>query len=192
SLLDNVGDRPADLTAAQLQNADWMFEVVFDYGEHDPDAPTPTDAGKWGYRSDPFSSYRAGFEVRTTRLCLRILMFHHFPGVPEVGAGCLVRSTDFTYSQNESASKSDNPVYSFLKAVTQRGYVREGNSYVSRRMPPVEFEYSEPVVPNAVVDVDRTSLENLPIGADGTIYQWIDLHGEGIPGILTEQGDAWF
>ena len=36
------------------------------------------------------------------------------------------------------------------------------------------------------------SLENLPIGLDGSAYQWIDLHGEGIPGILTEQAGAWF
>src|SRR5262249_16311870 len=27
---------------------------------------------------------------------------------------------------------------------------------------------------------------------DGAAYQWTDLHGEGIPGILTEQADAWF
>src|SRR5205814_415594 len=26
----------------------------------------------------------------------------------------------------------------------------------------------------------------------GAAYRWIDLHGEGIPGILTEQGEAWF
>src|SRR4029453_17256126 len=30
------------------------------------------------------------------------------------------------------------------------------------------------------------------IGVDGTSYQWTDLHGEGIPGVLTEQADAWF
>ena len=42
-----------------------------------------------------------GFEVRTYRLCQRVLMFHHFPdenlGTPD----CLVRSTDFTYSYEE-------------------------------------------------------------------------------------------
>ena len=36
------------------------------------------------------------------------------------------------------------------------------------------------------------SLENLPVGLDGARYQWTDLHGEGIPGILTEQAGAWF
>jgi len=32
----------------------------------------------WDIRPDPFSSCRAGFEVRTYRLCRRTLMFHHF------------------------------------------------------------------------------------------------------------------
>ena len=41
-------------------------------------------------------------------------------------------------------------------------------------------------------EVDAASLENLPIGLDGAAYQWTDLHGEGIPGILTEQAGAWF
>src|SRR5207249_4642713 len=27
---------------------------------------------------------------------------------------------------------------------------------------------------------------------DGQIYQWLDLDGEGLSGILTEQDDAWF
>ena len=58
----------------------WMFELVFDYGEHEGDAPTPmpTPGKTWTVRADPFSSYRAGFEVRTYRLCRRVLMFHHF------------------------------------------------------------------------------------------------------------------
>ncbi len=48
---------------------EWMFGVVFDYGEHDADAPGSNDSGVWPVRNDPFSSYRAGFEVRTYRLC---------------------------------------------------------------------------------------------------------------------------
>ena len=52
----------------------------------------------WPVRPDPFSTYRAGFEVRTYRICQRVLMFHHFPGEVDVERNCLVRSTDFTYS----------------------------------------------------------------------------------------------
>ena len=59
-------------------------------------------------------------------------------------------------------------------------------------LPPVEFEYTEPVVQHTVEDVDPASLENLPAGLDGSAYRWTDLHGEGIPGILAEQGGCWF
>jgi len=191
-LLDNAGQRPRFLTAAQIQNADWMFEVVFDYGEHQAGTPAPGDAGQWTYRDDPFSIYRAGFEVRTTRLCQRVLMFHHFNGEEGVGNDCLVRSTDFTYSLEQDPASARNPVYTFLRAVTQTGYRRDNGGYEKRSLPPVEFEYTQPLVQDTVQDVDAASLENLPIGVDGAAYQWTDLHGEGIPGILTEQAGAWF
>ena len=41
-------------------------------------------------------------------------------------------------------------------------------------------------------DVDPASLENLPYGIDGSHYRWVDLDGEGLSGILTEQGGSWF
>jgi RHS repeat-associated protein len=192
ALLDQFGERPLVLTPQQVQNADWMFEVVLDYGEHDKKAPTPQETGVWSYRNDPFSSFRSGFEVRTTRLCRRVLMFHHFQQDAAVGVDCLVRSTDFTYSQDLKPLDTRNPIYSFLKAVTQVAYRRVSTGYASRGLPAVEFEYTEAVIQDAVDDVDAASLDNLPIGADGSAYQWIDLHGEGIPGLLTEQGGAWF
>ncbi len=192
SLLDGAGQRPPLLTAAQIENAGWMFEVVFDYGEHDAEAPAPDDASTWAYRGDPFSSYRAGFEVRTGRLCRRVLMFHHFAGEPDVGDGCLVRSTDFTYSHEQDPADATNPIHTFLRAVVQNGYRRSGDGYLKRSLPPVEYEYSQPIVQDTVEDIDPASLENLPVGMDGTGYQWTDLHGEGIPGILAEQAGAWF
>lgn len=196
SLLDNFGRRPRFLDKAQIDvqiaNADWMFEVVFDYREHDEAAPKSNDAGAWGYRPDPFSSYRSGFEVRTTRLCQRVLMFHHFPGEEGVGRDCLVRSTDFTYSDEVDPTDVRNPVYTFLQAVTQTSYRRNNGGYDKRSLPPVGFEYTKPIVQDTVEDVDPESLENLPNGLDGSAYHWVDLHGDGIPGFLTEQGGAWF
>ena len=111
SLLDGAGQRPSHFSQSQIRDADWMFEVVFDYDDHDPIVPKPRDdepengdeAPKyaWKARQDPFSTYRSGFEVRTSRLCQRVLMFHHFPDEVGVGADCLVRSTDFTYSYEQ-------------------------------------------------------------------------------------------
>ncbi|MDZ8263104.1 SpvB/TcaC N-terminal domain-containing protein [Nostoc sp. ChiQUE01b] len=172
---------------------DWLFEVVFDYGEHDVANPKPSDAGLWTVRNDPFSSYRSGFEVRTYRLCQRVLMFHHFRDEAGVGSDCLVRSTDFTYAYEQNPTDVRSPVYSFLKTVTQTGYKRAaGGGYIQKSLPPLELTYSEPNIDETVREVDRTSLENLPYGLDGTRYQWIDLDGEGLSGILTEQGNGWF
>ena len=203
-LLDDAGQRPRVLTDAQIENAGWMFEVVFDYDEGhvfnettNADQQTFIEASAastkaWTRRDDPFSSYRAGFEVRTCRLCQRVLMFHHFEGEEGVGNNCLVRSTDFTYSHEQAPDDARNPVYTFLLAVTQSGYKRHNGGYLMRSLPPVEFVYTQPIVQDTVQEVDAESLENLPVGLDGAAYQWTDLHGEGIPGILTEQGGAWF
>jgi RHS repeat-associated protein len=171
---------------------DWLFEVVFDYGEHDLANPKSGDAGLWSVRHDPFSSYRSGFEVRTYRLCQRVLMFHHFEGEAGVGKDCLVRSTDFYYSYEQDGTDVRNPIYSRLLSATQTGYKRDGGGYLKKSLPPLEFTYSEPSIDETVREVDPKSLENLPQGLDGTRYQWVDLDGEGLSGILTEQGGSWF
>lgn len=187
-LLDEKGKRPLFLTAHQREQDDWMFEAVFDYGED--------DNGTWSCRPDPFSSYRAGFENRTYRLCQRVLMFHHIPDSLDGRKGYdgLVRSTDFTYRYETEAGKdsSANPIYTFLHSVTQSGYQPGSTGYSKESLPPLEFQYSKPLVQDKVEEVDPASLENLPVGVDGATYQWTDLHGEGIPGILTEQAGAWF
>jgi len=175
----------------KLRN-DWLFEVVFDYGEHDQNNPKPNDLGIWTVRNDPFSSYRSTFEVRMYRLCQRVLMFHHFANEAEMGQDCLVRSTDFQYSYEQQPNVIRDPIYSCLRSVTQRGYKRDGSGYLSKSLPPLEFTYSEAIIDETVRDVDPISLENLPQGLDGGRYQWVDLDGEGLSGILTEQGNGWF
>ena len=81
---------------------DWFFQLVFDYGEHDLAVPRPTEDRLWPVRQDSFSTYRSTFEIRTHRLCRRVLMFHDFA---ELGATpCLVRSTNLTYSEAPSLS----------------------------------------------------------------------------------------
>ena len=181
----------------------WHFEAVFDYGEGhyreiaqnppDPDyrvfaAATPASpaGAQWAVRPDPFSSYRAGFEVRTYRRCQRVLMFHRFAELgPEP---VLVRSTDFEYSGGP---------FSFLNSVTHAGYVDfPGRGLLKRTFPPVTFRYSP--TPSAtdladcpILEVAGDSLKNLPVGL-GDGYQWVDLDGEGVAGVLCETPGAWY
>jgi RHS repeat-associated protein len=191
-LLNADGKRPRFLADAQTESTDWMFEVVFDYGEHDLAVPQSSEVVPWTHRSDAFSTYRAGFEVRTSRRCRRVLMFHHFEQEIDVGKDCLVRSTDFSYADELNPPDLHTPIHSFLRAVTQCGYRRQGNGYLKRSLPLVEFEYTQPVVQDTVQDVDAESLRNLPAGLDASAYQWTDLHGEGVPGLLTEQAGTWY
>jgi RHS repeat-associated protein len=170
----------------------WHLEVVFDYGDHRSRvAPTPTPDRAWAVRPDPFSTYRAGFEVRTYRRCSRVLVFHHFPNENNVGANCLVRSTDLRYSDQDVPTDPRNPIYTFLTSVSQTGYRRAGNGYRRRSLPQLEFEYSQPRVQPDVLTLDSDSRANLPEGMDGSRYQWVDLDGEGLPGILAEQDGGW-
>ncbi|HKG62047.1 MAG TPA: SpvB/TcaC N-terminal domain-containing protein [Pyrinomonadaceae bacterium] len=179
------GNRTPRRTDEDLsQRSDWLFELVFDYGEHDELDPKSNDTRAWLCRHDPFSIYRAGFEVRNYRLCQRVLMFHHFPE-EEIGRDCLVKSTDIAYREGQ-------PINSFIDSITQTGYKRKaGGGYLKKSLPPLEFQYSEAVIDETIREVDSDSLENLPVGLSSG-YQWIDLEGEGIPGILTEQANAWF
>ena len=166
--------------------ADWCFELVFDFGDHGSVSPV-ADTG-WLSRSDAFSNYKAGFEVRTSRLCQRVLMFHHFPDVAGIGQDCLVHSTDFEYSEPDDDVGAG---FTHLMSVSQVGYRRSSAGYASSATPPIEFEYSLATIDQSVHEVDERSIENLPRGIDGSHYQWIDLHGEGLPGILAEQAGNW-
>ena len=195
-LLDPAGRRPRFIDRAEVDariaDRGWMFEVVFDYGDHDRDFPLPAPDRAWTYRKDPFSSWKSGFEVRTTRLCRRALMFHHFPGRAGVGADCLVRSTDLAYSDESDPAGPAGQYYTFIRSITQSGYVRGAGGYERASLPPLEFDYSLPEIGESVEELDPHSVADLPVGLDGSDYRWVDLDGDGIPGILTEQGGAWF
>jgi hypothetical protein len=178
-----------ETTPAQLPG-DWCFELVFDYVERDLANPFPQDADRWNCRFDPFSTYRSTFEVRTYRLCHRVLMFHHFATEAAIGLNCLVRSTDFVHSQ--APADTTKAAFSYLLSVTYTGYRRHGaGGYISKSFPPVEFEYTDATVDETVRDIDPRSLENLSYGIEGA-YHWVDLDGEGLSGILTEQRGSWF
>jgi RHS repeat-associated protein len=173
-------------------------------------------AQPWTVRPDPFSMHRPGFEVRSYRRCRRVLMFHHIPDLPtgEPGYDGLVRSTEFDYADldytqpvaidDELAHQGSTRFASFIRSVTQSGYFRDDTqpvvvhhgvpyaTYLKRSLPPLEFEYSKAVIQDEVHELDPASLENLPAGLAGAVHHWVDLDGEGVSGILTEQAGSWF
>jgi RHS repeat-associated protein len=171
--------------------SEWHFQIVFDFGNHDPDAPTPAPDRPWPVRPDPFSTHRAGFEIRTYRRCQRVLVFHTFADDREVGRDLLVQSTDLRYFDQDHPLDPRNPIYTFLTSITQSGYRRQQNGYLRRSLPPLELEYTGAKLQADVLTFDRDSIENLPEGIDGARYQWVDLDGEGLSGILSDAGGAW-
>jgi len=169
----------------------WHFELVLDYGEHQPEAPVPGEQGSWPVRPDPFSNYRPGFEVRTYRRCQRALMFHHFADEPDVGRDCLVRALELRYSDAYSQPDPTAPVFTLLSSITEVGYRREGDGYRHKALPPLELEYSAVGLDPTIRGLDSDSATNLPEGLDTKRYRWIDLNSEGLPGVLESEGDSW-
>ena len=180
--------RPAPPTGA------FVFEAVFDYGEHDTARPTPaeTPGMDWDLRPDPFSSYRSGFELRTYRLLQRVLMFHRFDELAG-GQPCLVRSLDFGYALSSDSSPRPSRV-TYLQSATQCGYhLLPDGHYSKKTLPAIELEYEPLDWDDTVRTVDPDSATNLPAGADaGVGARWMDLFGDGIPGVFTEQAQGWF
>ncbi|MFC7448961.1 SpvB/TcaC N-terminal domain-containing protein [Rhodococcus daqingensis] len=164
---------------------DFLFEAVFDYGEHDPDrpAPDPTPGLVWPARDDPFSSRRGGFDVRTYRLLRRVLMFHRVAELNH-GAATLVRSLDLTYESMGECSH--------LAAAAQHGYLTKPDGTLAvQSLPTLDLFYEPMAWDDLVRLVDPESTVGMPSGV-GVGFQWMDLYGEGISGVFTEQAGAWW
>lgn len=158
----------------------YMFQTVFDYGKYETDVPEKLT--KWGFRKDAFSNYKAGFEIRTTRICKRVLLYHFFDELP--GGSALVKSLNFDYDQKAEQG------FTFLKSMTEYGYIKqEDKTYIHQNLPPIEFTYQQHEWDTEVKTISSEDLVHSPSGLDEPLYQFVDLYNEGLPGILTEQ--AW-
>jgi len=182
-----------------------LFELVLDYGEHVNDLEPHQETKNWDYREDAFASHKAGFEIRTYRLCKRILMFHHFESEQQLhgyesdgtpvkspfGKNYLVRSLDLDYAPS-SINNSKQAEVTYLKSITQKGYIRlPDGSYSQSALPPMAFFYQQLHWNKEIRTVSSENSINAPVGL-ANHYQWVDLYGEGISGILTEQGEGWY
>jgi RHS repeat-associated protein len=184
-----------------LRDADWMFEVVFDFGDEDHrEFPRDGDGRifvqataepradcAWPARADSFSTYRSGFEVRTHRLCRRVLLFHHFPDELDI-PHYLVRSTECEFHEK--------PTGSLLTRIIQSGYKRQPDGlYLKQSLPALDLSYTASPLEDESFDrfeLKPADSENLPQGIDGSSQRWLDLDGEGISGVLSDQGAGWY
>ena len=129
-----------------------------------PRSRRATARGRCGPTRSPATA--PAFEIRTYRRVQRFLFFNNFPDEPTAGANRLVRSLDLTYSDQQTPADPHGPSYTFLVSVTETGYGPDGQAAAS--MPPLEFDYSEPVIGQQVLTLDDPdSKEGLPEGLDG-------------------------
>lgn len=159
----------------------WHFEIVFDYGEYNLDPSQPNldqPIHPWANRPDPFSTYQAGFEIRTHRLCRNILLFHRFE---ELGPDpMLVHVTQLHYQSTKTLTQ--------LTAIESIGYRYQDGSYKTQPLPPLEFQYTSFKPDNHSFDPFLEADRRFLPGLISSGYQLIDLYGEGIPGILYNDG----
>ncbi|MDX1909651.1 MAG: SpvB/TcaC N-terminal domain-containing protein [Bacteroidia bacterium] len=181
----------------------FLMELVLDYGEHgslptgiEGDTAVSYDASQpWPTRHDAFSSYRSGFEIRTARLCQRVLMFHHFEELGDTP--CLVSSLDLAYRDWQAQpgpGEGKKLEVTYLVSGAIRKYIRTpgtSTSYSYRTLPPLEFTYQELQWNTEVSAVSKEDAANAPAGLTSG-YFFTDLYNEGISGIFTEQGEGWF
>ena len=112
--------RYADYTDQQGQT-DFLITVTFDYED----------------RPDPFSEYRPGFEIRTTKRCRRIQIRTH------AGADILVRSYDLVYLDQRSDLQNLGTLLplngvSLLSQIKVIGH----DGALTEELPPLEFAYT--------------------------------------------------
>lgn len=161
-----------------LSSSGWHFHLVFDYGDHALVEPQvdPSPGLSWDLRQDPHSNCRSGFELRTYRLCRRVLMFHDFP---ELGSRpTLVRALELEYDQQPTAS--------LLRAARLRGYGPEGDL----ALPDLEMDYQPLTFGTTVRRLPEGQQPVYPGKIDGQRHQWADLFGEGMPGLLHTEGGS--
>ncbi|KAI0411275.1 65kDa B protein-domain-containing protein [Xylaria grammica] len=161
----------------------WAFELIFDYGEHSIESPTTQEeSAGWYLRPDPFSVHTSGFEIRTYRRCERVLMFHHFE---ELGRqDFLVAATELKYETHPFSGVS------VLKSHAECGYQVDptGERLSCIRLPPSQFDYWE------APDTASMTVEDFQLGCAGldTLNaRWVDLNGDGVPGVLARVDGGW-
>ena len=170
--------------------SDYMFQTVFDYGITDIVNELPEKINDWDFRPDAFSDYKAGFEIRTTRLCKRVLLFHVFEELAlkpdKSDKKTLIKYISFEYD-------TTNEDFTFLTKFFSSGCIKKPDgTYSQKKLPPLEFYYQKHDWNSEIKNIDAEDLIHAPSGLDEQLFQFTDLYNEGLSGILTEQAGGWY
>ena len=143
-----------------------------DYG--DPAAPSFLVSVEFEYESrpDPFSDYRAGFEIRTTLRCRVMRIFTHAAD----GVDRVVSEVRFGYRQAEFNGVS------LLESVTAVGIDDQDGVRREEVLPPLTFGYSgfDPTARRFAPVTGR----GLPPGPLPESLTMVDLRGTGLPDLV--------
>ncbi len=123
-------------------------------------------------RPDPFSDYRSGFEIRTTKRCARIVVQTH------TGQDRLVREYRFGYANDPHNSVS------LLTSVAVIGYDDAGTPIAE--LPPLEFGYTRFAPERRTFEAVGGELPAGSLANQG--LELVDLFGNGLPDILELNG----
>ncbi len=179
---------------------EFLFKVIFDFGEHDTAVNIPIDIdvekNVWTCRKDSFSVYRSGFEIRTYRRCTRVLFFHCFDTTELPHSPYLVKSLQLFYDDDLQLTGLGSTVqgFSFLVRARQNGHLWDANSnfYSTKYLPETGVNYQQHEWNTEMQVVSPENLSQAPAGLADKKYLWVDLFSEGISGILTEQAGELF
>jgi insecticidal toxin complex protein TccC len=180
------GNRVADAQPWLLSGVDalqepCMFELVFDYGEHDDSpaqGPSHEETQPARVRPDAYSRFEYGFEARCERLCRRVVLFHSFAVLGREHAPVSALSLQY----------ASTPALALLTQLQRHGW-REGADLPLEHLsyPPLSLKYTPMQVPGAGfrrVDLGDAAMHTGP-------YQVIDLYGDGIAGVLYRDGTSF-
>lgn len=153
----------------------FLFEIVLDY--------TPKH-GLADFVRDGITSFRSGFEIRVEKLCYSIVLKHH---LLNKCAAITSKKWQFQYILADGKN-TQNPLRHidtgkiFLKSIELLGYGE--NAY--RAFPPICFQYQPFLLAEhyQTVPLQPREKENFLCFGQMSSYQFVDLYGEGLPGLL--------
>ena len=159
---------------------DFLVSVEFLYDD-DPDAPAIVPEFGKKPRPDPFSDYRAGFEIRTRRRCKWIVLRTH----PAPNKALLARAYELIYLDEQSSDPDLLPVNgsSLLSRINVVGYPDGDDVQGVRELPPLDFEYSR-FTPESrkFIALDGRALPTSSLSNPD--LELVDLFGHGLPDIV--------